>query len=321
MYRKIMIAFLLVLSFIFVGKVYACTGNDCKPTGNVMTSNDGNKGNIFVYDCKQGQTNVGEWVDPKDVPELKGDKGDKGDTGAKGDKGNAGTNGTNGSNGTNGQDGLDGQDGQNGAKGDKGDTGEAGKDGNDGKDGSNGENGKDGVTGEKGDTGDKGDKGDKGDQGVEGKDGDKGDKGDQGDKGLGEKGDNGKDGLNGKDVDPKLVKELQEKDTQTNNRIDGLDKRLSALEATQYVIEGVVRVFDSKRLTISPFLRQNLNRNKIDTVGIRFTVKLGKSYEEKILDKQEARLKILEANGGRKTIVEKSFDSKGKLKSVRVHNE
>jgi hypothetical protein len=318
MYRKITIMILLVLSFVLVGKLYACTGDDCKATGNVMTSNDGNKGNIFVYDCKQGQTNVGEWVDPKDVPELKGEKGDKGDTGAKGDKGNAGTNGTNGIDGKDGKDGINGQD---GAKGEKGDTGEAGKDGQNGIDGKNGENGKDGLNGEKGDKGDNGVDGKNGDKGDTG---DKGDKGDQGDKGLGEKGDNGKDGLdglNGKDVDPKLVKELQEKDTQTNNRIDGLDKRVSALEATQYVIEGVVRVYDSKRLTIAPFVRQNLNRNKIDTVGLRFTIKLGKSYEEKVLEKQEARLQKLEAIGGRKTIVEKSFDSKGHLTGVRVHNE
>jgi len=296
----VLILVLLVAGFVFISKAHA---------GGVIDDNNGNQGYIFVSTGENnGANSVGHWTNPNCIDGLKGDKGDKGDTGAQGEQGLQGIQGDKGEAGQNGLDGLNGND---GAKGDQGEQGIQGEKGDAGQDGINGVDGKEGQNGNDGLNGVDGAKGDKGDQGY------KGDKGD-----LGDKGDNGKD------VDPKTVEDLQNKDSlleknvsENNSKLDSLDGRVSALEKTQYVIEGAFRVFDSKRLSISPFLRHNIVRNRIDTVGIRFDVKLGSSYEEREIKKMNDRVARLEAGGVKKTIVEKTYNTKGELKSVRVHNE
>ena len=65
-------------------------------------------------------------------------------------------------------------------------------------------------------------------------------------------------------------------------------------EETQYVIEGGVRVFDSKKWQIHAFIRYNNAINKVDTVGIRFTFKLGLSYEERLIKGLLEKIKKLE---------------------------
>ena len=150
--------------------------------------------------------------------------------------------------------------------------------------------------------GEKGDKGDTGQQGIQGNNGDKGDTGE-----------------NGKDVDPTLVTNLQNTDitlqnnvdtevvnrknenntlnnriNDTNNRVDNLDHRVGKLEQTQVKAQFEFRILDTKRVTISPYISQNFTRSKVDEVGVRVTVKIGKSYEEKLIEKQNARLKSIE---------------------------
>ena len=219
---KRLLTLLIVMSLFCV---YAFAGQN-----TVKDDNDGNAGYIFVATgTQQGNSNVGHWTNPTELPELKGDKGD------------AGINGTDGTNGTNGTDGT---------------TPVKGVDYIDGI------NGTDGVTP------------------VKGKDYFDG---------L-----NGTDGINGKDVDPTTVDNLKSTDSQLSNRIDSLNSRLNRLERTQFVAEFEFRVFDSKRLTISPFIRQNFTRSKLDTVGVRFTIKLGKSYEEKLIEKTNSRLSSIE---------------------------
>lgn len=131
--KKLLMSLLLVISFVSIS--YA---------GGVTDDNNGNKGNIFVSTGQNnGGNSVGTWVDPKDVPELKGEKGDKGDkgdpgatgaTGEQGIQGIQGEQGVAGENGVDGKDGLNGIDGAKGDTGDKGDTGEQGVKGDNGKD-------------------------------------------------------------------------------------------------------------------------------------------------------------------------------------------
>lgn len=109
--------------------------------GGVTDNNNGNQGDIFISTGQNNCANsVGTWVNPSNVPSLKGEKGDKGDTGATGAQGiqgiagKNGVNGIDGKDGINGVDGKDGVNGQDGAKGDKGDTGEQGLKGDNGKD-------------------------------------------------------------------------------------------------------------------------------------------------------------------------------------------
>ena len=131
----------------------------------------------------------------------------------------------------------------------------------------------------------------------------------------GEKGDIGLQGENGEDVNPETVTELQDTDTELNNKIDNtniniknntkqiqrqnteinnINNRVGKLEQTQYKLQMEFRVIDTKRVTISPCISHNFTRNKIDEVGVRVTVKLGKSYEEKLIELQNMRLSAME---------------------------
>jgi len=186
------------------------------------------------------------------------------------------------------------------------------------------------LKGEKGDIGDTGlqgiqgltgDRGEQGLQGINGIDGLNGEQGIQGD--IGDTGEQGYtpiknvdyfDGLNGKDgkdVDPKEVKRL-------DSRIDDVSNRLSKLERTQFVLETSFRIVDTKRVTLRPFFRQNFTRNKIDVVGLKIDIKLGRSYEEKLIEKVNRRLDLLEKTIGNAPIIEKVIDTKGNIKSITI---
>ena len=307
MFGKEMDRKLFILGLVLMGVLLYFVSQARAGIETVKDNNDGNIGDILVNSgTKNGNSDVGHWVDPIDIPELKGDKGDTGLQGIQGiaglngkdgKDGQDGINGLNGINGVNGIDGVDGIDGINGLN---------GIDGQDGKDGLGGLNGIDGINGIDGAKGDKGDTGNDGIGGLNGKDGGNGV--------------DGINGTNGKDIDPATVVKLDNQDVtlqnnintesterknqssilnqrmnDMNNRIDNIDSRLSKLEQTQYVAEIAFRILDTRRLTISPFFRANFTRGKIDTVGIKVTIKFGTSYEEREIIKTNKRLDRLEA--------------------------
>jgi len=250
---------------------------------------------------------------------LRGYKGCKGNTGADG------TNGIDGINGQNGINGVDGIDGQDGAKGDKGDTGARGNRGYIGKTGAKGERGYRGEKGDVGARGLRGYKGDKGNDGIDGLDGTDGELGETGQEGAdgadgeqGEKGDKPKhewkgtelrfediDGtwgnytdLQGEDgvLDERHSKQIDEntKNITTNTeKINDLDDRVGELEQTQVVVEGQVRIIDTRKWKVKPFVRYNFTRNKVDVMGVKVTFKMGKSYEETRIEELEAKLNAL----------------------------
>lgn len=302
---------------------------------NVKANNTNNNGYIFVgTGTTNGGVQVGNWQDPTTIPSLKGDKGDIGSQGIAGKDG------------VNGLDGINGVDGKNGFNGTNGIDGENGLNGSNGVNGLDGKNGIDGLNGAKGE------------QGIQ-----------------------GETGANGKDVDPKIVTDLQNEDitlsnsiiTETNNRIsednllqnninteqfdriqlgndlttningettqrknadttlnnrindtnnkvDNLDHRVGKLEQTQYKIQTEFRVIDTKRVTISPYISNNLTRNKLDEAGVRITIKLGTSYEEREINKTNARLSAIESKIGTSAVITRTLDNKGKVKSIEINN-
>ena len=155
-----------------------------------------------------------------------------------------------------------------GLKGEKGDTGEAGRDGIDGLNGVNGQDGQNGVDGENGKTPIKG---------VDYNDGV-----------------NGQDGLNGKDVDPATVEKLEKSIQQNTNATNNLNTRVNKLEETQNIIGGVLRIKDTKKWSVDLFIDYSTNRQMIDRQGIRFTYKMGESYQDKENKRLEARIQALE---------------------------
>lgn len=88
--------------------------------------------------------------------------------------------------------------------------------------------------------------------------------------------------------------QLNNRITDTNNRIDNVSNRVSRLEKTQYKVQAEFRVIDTKRFTISPYISQNFTRSCLDEAGVRVTIKLGSSYEEREIAKTNKRLENLE---------------------------
>jgi hypothetical protein len=261
--------------------------------GGVTDDNNGNHGYILVSTGQnQGTNSIGHWTDPSDIAGLKGDKGDKGDTGATGATGAQGIQGVKGSTGAQGIQGIQ------GVKGDIGATGAVG------------------ATGDKGDTGSQGIQGNTGDKGDIGAKGDLGDKGDQGLAGL--NGLNGLDGLNGKDVDPAIVNRLDDKNNEQDNRLNNLDKRVSRLEETKYLFETVLRLTDTAKTRIEIFDSYDVRHGQNFAIGVRFTYKMGKSYEEKMIEKTNKRIDKIEARLGIMPILEKVVDEKGNVKSISI---
>ena len=200
-------------------------------------------------------------------------------------------------------------------KGDKGDTGEqwiqgiqgnpgvAGQDGLNGLNGQDGINGIDGLNGEQGIQGFTGDKGDTGEQGIQGL------IGEQGIQGLiGNTGNTGEQGIQG-------VQGVQGK---TGVKGDKGDRGLRGKGLKNQQKAGIeLRVFDTKRTTFSIYMNNDFN-NKVTETGIKLTIKLGTSYEEREIAKTNRRLDRLEATIGTSPIIERVVDSKGKVKSISI---
>jgi hypothetical protein len=102
----------------------------------------------------------------------------------------------------------------------------------------------------------------------------KGDKGDKGDPGQdGEDGTNGKDGQAGKD-----------------GQSCGYQNR------TGVGVEAVVRVHDGRRTTVEVFDAYDMRARRNHFLGIRGTLKLGKSWEQRERERLEAMLLLMEAD-------------------------
>lgn len=87
---------------------------------------------------------------------------------------------------------------------------------------------------------------------------------------------------------------LQKNIDNTNSRIDSTNKRVSTLENTQAVVGAEVRIYDGKKWTVTTFADYITTRNTVDRAGVRFTYKMGTSYEERRQNELEARLNKLE---------------------------
>jgi len=155
-----------------------------------------------------------------------------------------------------GEQGIPGINGTNGINGQDGSTGPSGQDGTNGVDGSNGADGTNGVDGANGANGSNGTNGN---DGASGKDGKAGDKGDPGVK--------GQDGKPGDDMEHRLT---------TN-------------------IGAEVRWYDSKRFSIKSGYRYDTNHHGHTVDAAILEIKIGKSYEERLIEKQRKEVADLKA--------------------------
>jgi len=90
-------------------------------------------------------------------------------------------------------------------------------------------------------------------------------------------------------------------DAALQGQVDGLNvrtqdsaNRIDRLEQTKYILEGVVRLHDSKHFQVQVFDSYDVRHGANFMVGVRGMLKLGKSYEERVIERQEAEIKALE---------------------------
>lgn len=77
------------------------------------------------------------------------------------------------------------------------------------------------------------------------------------------------------------------------NQINGLNNRVGRLERTQDIIGLQLRLYDTRKWQINTFLDYTTTRSTVQAIGVRFTYKLGKSFEETQIDELNQKLDIL----------------------------
>lgn len=86
------------------------------------------------------------------------------------------------------------------------------------------------------------------------------------------------------------INNIKEVNNRQDKQINDLDSRVDSLEKTQEIVGGEIRVLDTKKWEINVFADYSTTRNTVDRTGIRFTYKMGKSYEETRIEQLEAKL-------------------------------
>jgi len=112
---------------------------------------------------------------------------------------------------------------------------------------------------------------------------------------------------------------LQRNINNTNTRIDEVNNRVSKLERTQFKVQTEFRIIDTKTFSVSPYVSSNFTRNCVDEAGLRIVFKIGKSYEEREIDKlrEKIRQKEDEEISNRATIAEMNSRLNYLMKKVK----
>ena len=77
---------------------------------------------------------------------------------------------------------------------------------------------------------------------------------------------------------------LQNQVNTLNARTDNAEHRIDRLEQTKYLLEPTVRLYDSKHWQVQAFDSYDVRHGANFSLGARVMLKLGKSYEEKLLE-------------------------------------
>ncbi len=93
----------------------------------------------------------------------------------------------------------------------------------------------------------------------------------------------------------------------TNNRVNGLENEVHKLGETKAIVGGTVRLMDSQKWELHAFDNYDVNRRHNDSFGLVVGFKLGKSYEEKLINELKETLKAY------RMVTDKPF----RLKDVR----
>jgi hypothetical protein len=87
---------------------------------------------------------------------------------------------------------------------------------------------------------------------------------------------------------------LQNQVNATNSKVANLDNRVDQLEKVKVMADLNVRILDTKKYTVGVFDMWDGTNNRNFAFGARLTYKLGKSYEETVLEKQQLQIEALQ---------------------------
>lgn len=113
---------------------------------------------------------------------------------------------------------------------------------------------------------------------------------------------------------------LQNNINSVNSRVDDVSNRVSALEKTQYVVRTELKFIREKHLEVGVYTEYNTGRNVCSEVGLNIVIPIGTSYQDRENKKIINRLDRLEKTVGQSTVIERTVDTKGKLKSISISN-
>jgi hypothetical protein len=71
------------------------------------------------------------------------------------------------------------------------------------------------------------------------------------------------------------------------------EARINKMDQTKVLAEGAVRVLDTKRFAIELFNDYDARRMQNFAMGAKVTLKLGKSYEQRLIEKQQKEIDAL----------------------------
>ena len=94
---------------------------------------------------------------------------------------------------------------------------------------------------------------------------------------------------------------LQSQVNAVNQRVDGLDRRLTHDERLKVMPEADIRIIDTKHMSVVVYDAYDATNARNFAFGLRYTLKLGKSYEQTKIDDQERKIKDLQILVGRLT--------------------
>lgn len=103
------------------------------------------------------------------------------------------------------------------------------------------------------------------------------------------------------------------------NRLNNHEDRIEDLEETEVNVIGEVEFIRQKNYKVGVYGKYDVRHNRTPEVGLRVTIGLGKSWEQKELEKVEAKMKkleqalekILKRAGGKEITIEKKETEQG----------
>jgi len=97
------------------------------------------------------------------------------------------------------------------------------------------------------------------------------------------------------------INEVKNKNVEQDGEINNIklvnneqDRKIKELSETKYNLELVIRLLETRKTILEIYNTYDVRHNNNVAIGLRFTYKLGKSYQDKVIEELDKKLKKLE---------------------------